>query len=141
MPLGKRQRNSTYGVLVGYTDLQLGNIGQKIGNNLFSGCEYRFFDFLSAQDMYDLKQMLGSYSANNHEDMIKFLKVVPKNFINDTVTESGDYIGVKGHTVTFNKPTTLMNNGYSPRNKKLLYYPYNFFNVDTCDDNRNYRYE
>lgn len=40
---------------------------------------------------------------------------------------------------TFTKPTTIQ--GYTPRNKKLLTYPYNFLTVDTLNDSHDYRYE
>lgn len=42
-------------------------------------------------------------------------------------------------TQTVSRPTMI--DGYTPRNKKLLTYPYRFLCVDTLDQSHNYRYE
>lgn len=76
-------------------------------------------------------------------------------FLEDVIT-SGDYASVvsivmvptalfsdgewcKTDTVDITFPRTV--NGYTPRNKKLLTYPYAYLNVDTFEDNKDYRYE
>ena len=132
-----------YAILVGYlpknldpsTDL----MGKVIGGNLFSGLEYEIFDITNPlittrdAEILRLRQMLADYTSSVPENII-FIKCVPYSYI-DSVD------GMKQFDVNIPKPTNDMNNGYTPRNKKLLRYPYNFINIDTGNDNRNYRYE
>lgn len=134
---------SRYCILVGYLPKKFEPgqeiMGQVIGDNLFSGLEYEIFDITNPSpitkdaEILRLKQMLADYTANVPENII-FIKSVPYDYI---YTEAG----IQQFTTEIPKPTNDMNNGYTPRNKKLLRYPYNFINVDTCNDNRNYRYE
>ena len=68
--------------------------------------------------------------------------VIPSILLNNT-SETARYSGQSSPvniTKTFNKPTTI--NGYTPKNKKLLTFPYCFMNVSNNNGTTNtLRYE
>lgn len=98
----------------------------------------------------DFQSFLGDlkYLWSQQYDSIIGVFMYPKDLLG-TATDSGSgdgsqhwynisrTLGTKDFTV--NKPTSL--NGYTPRNKKLLTYPYNYMLVNTQNASNQYRYE
>ena len=81
----------------------------------------------------------------NGIDSIVSIFMVPAAFV-DAVPNIGSGYPLRENTarpvsvnVTVSRQVGL--DGYSPRNKKLLTYPYHFLCVDTLDQSKNYRYE
>ena len=75
-------------------------------------------------------------------DSIVSIYPIPSDFV--STYSSGDVLdgtpASKGYTYFENKPTTL--GSYTPKNKKLLTYPYNKFVISTSDGNtREYAFE
>lgn len=84
------------------------------------------------------------YELNDQglEDSIVSIYPIPSDFV--STYSSGDVLdgtpASKGFTYYENKPTTL--GTYTPKNKKLLTYPYNKFVISTSDGNtREYAFE
>lgn len=78
-------------------------------------------------------------------DSIVSIFMVPTIFV-DAVPNIGSGYPLRDNTArpvtqiyTITRKNTL--DGYTPRNKKLLTYPYNFLCVDALDQSKNYRYE
>lgn len=85
-------------------------------------------------------------SQFTHDDDIVCIYLCPHSFINypstspNTVLLDG-IVSDKTFTVNSNKPTKL-SHGYTPRNKKLLTFPFNKLVIDTSDGNLyDYMYE
>ena len=110
-------------------------------SGIFSGLKYMFFTNFSY-----VNKIINYYIANTTKDAIQTIFYVPKFYLdNSTVrtqayefTQDGQtsYVVVswvepsmnpRYTSASFNRPSTI--NGYNPRNKKLLTYPYNFFTI------------
>lgn len=103
--------------------------------------------YLGVTDMNSLRNALKQFSG--HEDYINSVFVAPKASFQQWVQQSGDYSGTyslnyKGgfedsHAVTIDY---YLGNNYSPRNKKLLTYPYRYLQVSNQNGSfANYHYE
>ena len=108
------------------------------GNTPATVC--RVYDFAglsgSIVNVYMMpKSLIGSYNgititAHRGSDTLSTHVVIPED-------KTGTYdLG----TTTFNRPNSL--NGYVPRNKKLLAYPFNYFNIsNNAGTSQPFRYE
>lgn len=101
-----------------------------IGNQMYNGCEYKTYKM--PEDSANLSHFLRTMKQLLLEDNVLALTCVPT-----LCAEAGT--GVTTHYNRVTRPLT--NGGYTPRNKKLLFYPYSFLSVDTGTSARDYRYE
>lgn len=85
------------------------------------------------QSAENLKAIINTYVDANAEDSIISLFNMPSKFLTKNNEE------MKTFEETLNKPTSL--DGYTPKNKKLLTYPYCYLAVDTGANCANYRWE
>ena len=87
----------------------------------------------------DMNQLVLS----NQQDAVVSIIMFPQAYINyDVDEETGELIvgeSPYNHQQTVVAPNKVGN--YTPRNKKLLTYPYTFLTVDTLNSSHNYRFE
>lgn len=81
----------------------------------------------------NIKTLLKNFTDNNRVDAIVSVVAMPRKFFTTTPQPVQD---IKDVAI----PSALIN-GYVPRNKKLLTYPYNYMVVDCGNDSGIYRYE
>lgn len=75
--------------------------------------------------MGELVSCINAYATQGQSDAIYSVHVVPRNFITKGSTSKyGGDASPKSYTYNFNKPTTI--NGYTPKNNKLLTFPYRY---------------
>lgn len=94
------------------------------------------------REVEKLKQILDNYTQNNASDSIVSLFNAPYAVChptNDEIEKGMGYFKPLVRKTGANIPTTL--DGYKPRNKKLLTYPYCYLAVDTGSGCANYRFE
>lgn len=123
-------------------------------SGIFSGLKYMFFTNFDA-----VNKIIDYYVANKTTDAIQTIFYVPKFYLdNSTVRTQAYEVEQGGQTsyilvswvepsmnprytsASFSRPSTI--NGYSPRNAKLLTYPYNFFTITNNNGAEyEYRYE
>lgn len=124
-------------------------------NGIYSGLNYLFFSSFESLD-----NTIKHYVANGKTDAIQTIFYVPYSFIANSTTHSKSYNvsfwgssavavvywvepslnPIDENAVSITRPSTLLS--YIPRNKKLLTYPYCFFNVtNNVGDEYEYRYE
>lgn len=99
---------------------------------LFTGCMCTPFEVDNAEDVAELKAHLQRAVKAGMVDQIVNLVMMPSEFVSMTEAPAVQVASVA-------KPTSI--NGYTPKNKKLLTYPYNFLNVDCGNADANYHYE
>lgn len=113
------------------------NTGDEVGgvyNNLFSGLDVEVAILPDgATSANNLKALLARFTDNARADAIVSLTVMPLKFFSGAPAPHQE-------NFTSNRPTSLAN-GYVPRNKKLLTFPYNYLIVDCGNDSGVYRYE
>lgn len=97
--------------------------GGRTYNGIFAGVKYYRFDTADA-----IATVLDMYAEAGQSDAVvgiflapKFLAPLDDGGLERTVAASGS---ASSHNVSIDKNTTL--NGYAPKNKKLLTYPYNY---------------
>ena len=114
----------------------------KLYNRLYSGLYYLIFD-----DPNDCTKAIEKYTSDKKVEAIYSLFMIPSSSVNlnsvDTTWNIDDeyinvtYLGMKSDleqgndvlgTILLEKPSTLANN-YSPKNNKLLTYPFSYLNV------------
>ena len=95
--------------------------GGKIYNGIYSGVRYYVYD-----NATDLNNIIEGYANAGQSDAIVGIFIAPKFLCptNDGSKEISSTGACKDYTVSVEKNYTL--NGYSPKNKKLLTYPYNY---------------
>lgn len=128
---------STTGLFDSYTAViatAYSNTGQTGGyqSGLFSGVNYVAGNINNASEVQALLDFLTSAVEANKADSIISVFIMPTAFYT-----SGTLPSVQVKSVA--KNTTL--NGYEPRNKKLLTYPFNYLSVDCGNNDAVYRYE
>ena len=102
---------------------------------VYSGLSYAVVNMDNPQDASDLDDKLNTLVGANRQDEVVAITMMPLDFVDD---ESPSYAPVyKSKSVT--RGNTIGN--YTPRNKKLLTYPYFYLNVDTLNDSKDYRFE
>lgn len=107
-----------------------GYITQKV----FTGANYIFYQNLeSAQLALDLKNW-----PEGKENSVLAIYTFPATYAN--VTEDKRLVSCKTNTYSTTKPTS--NGAYTPRNKKLLTYPYDYLCIDNNQgQTKEYKYE
>lgn len=105
----------------------------KIYGNIFSGLRFNIFD-----TGLDAAQFIAqAVSDNNKADGIVSIFMAPADFLDDSINVTD----IKRYTLTKPKRQSSVD-GYVPRNKKLLTYPYNFLYVTNMSGNSaSFRYE
>ena len=120
---------------------QAGSIsGHPVGgtkSGLFTGVEYNAYNIDTPSDVNDFADALYQISVNNLNDGVVSVFMMPTVFADPSKLPSGSHDAEL--TKQKPKPTTL--DGYTPRNKKLLTFPYNYLVLDTYKDSGIYRYE
>lgn len=101
-------------------------------SGLFTGLHYVAGLVDNAEQVKKLLDFLDSAVEANKADSIVNIFLMPTAFY---TTDSIPSVQV----TTLEKPTTIGN--YTPRNKKLLTYPFNFLGVDCGNNDAVYRYE
>lgn len=99
---------------------------------LYTGLKYVGALINDEDDVATLDSLIDDYVSANMQDSIVSIFMMPQKFYTSEATPK---------TINFQveRPNTL--NGYTPRNKKLLTYPYCFLTLDCINDSQNYRYE
>ena len=114
--------------------------GQPVGgkkSNLFTGVEYNAYNIDTASDVTDFAQALFNISDRNLQDGVVSVFMMPTVFVDGTKLP----VGSPDAELTKQKPKPTSLDGYTPRNKKLLTFPYNYLVLDTFKDSGIYRYE
>lgn len=122
-----------YDIIIASTFDSSGNpvAGAKYGG-VYSGLAYHVFNSAT-----DANNFIDKAVAQNKSNGIIAVFMMPSEFIAEAGT-------LKGVTKNINKLKNIdtLANGYTPRNKKLFTYPYNFLYVTNLNGNSaNYRYE
>lgn len=102
---------------------------------LYSGVDYLEAPLMSDADVDKLNAWLLNCDKYGKSDAIVSIFMFPSAFLPTSAN--------KQHPVqidkNFSKPTDIQ--GYIPRNKKLLTFPYNFLSVNCGNNDATYRYE
>lgn len=112
--------------------------GQATGGyygGLFSGCDYKK---APVNDPYEVALLLDYLKAMvdaNDQDSVVSIFLMPAEFYPDDETPTMPAVQV----ARVAKPTQI--HGYTPRNKKLLTYPFSYLNVDCGNNGATFRYE
>ena len=154
--LGEYENNSSYTKYISLKDgcviLGVANQDGRVYDGIYSGVEMYcyYMDSTHTGDLLDLRTMLNSHTQQND---ILFAYMVPTAIIDAayTVDSSHRIVGKNSSqsSTAFPNPRPLSPlsssatlNGYTPKNKKLLTYPYNFFIISDGNGNTmNIRYE
>lgn len=99
---------------------------------LFSGVKYIGALLDSASQIDDLLEFIKAATEANAVDSIVSIFIMPTRFFTTKATPVVEVVKVY-------KNTEL--SGYTPKNKKLLTYPFNFLGVDCGNDSAIFRYE
>ena len=99
---------------------------------LFTGCIYLAFDVNSQTDTDNALSFLYDMIDANEQDSVVSVFMMPSDFFTGGTMPSV-------LSAYMSKNTQLQ--GYTPRNKKLLTYPYNYLGVDCGNNSAVYRYE
>lgn len=89
------------------------------------------------ENIIQLVNVLQAYASIGKSDAVFSVYMCPKKFINNT-SESLQYSGQNSplyDSIEINKPTSL--NGYMPKNKKLLAFPFCLLNVSNNNGTSN----
>lgn len=89
------------------------------------------------ENIIQLVNVLQAYASIEKSDAVFSVYMCPKKFINNT-SESLQYSGQNSplyDSIEINKPTSL--NGYMPKNKKLLAFPFCLLNVSNNNGTSN----
>lgn len=119
---------------------------------VYSGMAYRCYDVDSdGKGVTELNERINSYDDEAKADAINSMFMFPRwlytshypDITDTTIVAEGTipaHTTPKGYTLSVNKQTSL--NGYSPRNKKLLTYPYNYlYASNNAGSSAIYQYE
>lgn len=99
---------------------------------LFSGCKYLAGQINDTSGEQRLLDFLDAAVAANKSDSIVSIFMMPQRFFT-----SGSAPVVESKRVAI--PTKI--HGYTPKNKKLLTFPYNYLSIECGNSNATYRYE
>ena len=110
-------------------------------NGLYTGLQYAIYNIdVTGSGVADADAFLQNAIDNNAADSIVSIVMVPQavaDYIQHEDTPFSIEQGIS-RPLSFVLPS---GSAYSPRNKKLLSYPYKFISVDTMIDAKDYRYE
>lgn len=129
--LGENQ--ASYVAIVTHAGFSDQDIAGGVVTGLFTGLDYSVYQLDSAQHITDFKNLLHQFSVDNKNDSIVGITMMPKAlyYLGSSIENMA--------SVELAKPTSI--GSYTPRNKKLLTYPYNYLVVDCGNDSGVYRYE
>lgn len=111
-------------------------------SGLYSGLVGNVYSLSSDQWIDTLDADLNSLVLSNQQDAVVSIIMFPNAYINVDIDDDGTPIvadAPRQHTQVVVAPNKIGN--YTPRNKKLLTFPYCFMTVDTISDSKNYKYE
>lgn len=100
---------------------------------LYTGVPYYEYSMDGGTDAASLDEVLEAIVNINKQDNVVGLVMMPSLFANPEQTAPVSQVKSVSRLSSFN--------GYVPKNKKLLTYPYNFLCVDSLNDSKNYQYE
>lgn len=101
-------------------------------HGVYSGLKYFGFDVDGDNFPDNVDNTIDTYVSCNKEDAIVSVFTLPSEFahLSESITPHSEHVDI---------PDSIGN--YTPRNKKLLTYPYSFLTVDCLNDSHDYRYE
>lgn len=110
-------------------------------SGLYAGLPQQY-QMIASTDPAEIRGQIGAYSA--HMSSIMSIFLAPTAFIptmDDTAAIINDYDVISEFYIdASSRPSTI--DGYTPKNKKLLYYPYQYLLVHNADGGRRiYKYE
>lgn len=124
---------------------QTSGVSAHIYDSILQGCTLYAF---KPTELQDLNEFLNTFVTGGHPDSIILIYVVPAILLPDASVSAETFEitdGTTGFINTYLKTAltgTEQLNGYTPKNKKLYTYPYNFYNVDDSNGNSlSLRYE
>lgn len=106
---------------------------------LYNGLQYTHRSLSSAQGIQDLDDFLDLIVSANKQDSVVSVFEMPSIFVPSEQTTDDTT-----KAISYRKTIPLniqLDGGYTPRNKKLYTYPYNFIVVSTGNSSREYRFE
>lgn len=101
-------------------------------SGLYTGLEYHVALIDNDEQVESLDNLLELYVRANKQDSIVSIFVMPSVFYTSETKPVTKELDIE-------IPSKI--DGYTPRNKKLLTYPYCFLTIDCLNDCKNYRYE
>lgn len=99
---------------------------------IYSGIKYETAAFTSIEQVNAIDNRLKELVSQKKDDSVVSIFMIPSSFL-------GDGMYPIQQQKTIDRPTSVA--GYTPRNKKLLSYPYCFLTVDTVNDSHDYMFE
>lgn len=120
-----------YVAVIATAHLEEGQVGG-YQTGLFTGVSYIPGDINTPEQVQSLLDYLDALVDLNKQDSVVSIFIMPKKFYAETTYPSVQVSRVQ-------KNSSL--HGYTPRNKKLLTYPYNYLSVDCGNNAAIYRYE
>lgn len=106
----------------------------------FYGGIYSGLNLLEFQSVTELNDFLSSMVNDNKASAIQSIFMMPRRFIKDKSTDINSTPVVE--TFTYNAPQRNTVDGYTPKNKKLLTYPYKMLQVSNLSGaSADYAYE
>lgn len=120
-------------VIVAVCDTSGATVDGKLYDRVYGGATLKAFHNV---DVNGINTYLASYIQK--PDAVLSIYMIPEAFLNVNVETGGTDIpsGQMGDTVPYEADTLTTNarlDGYSPRNKKLYTYPYNFWQIDNSE--------
>lgn len=126
-----------YAGVIAMADPTTGTPAGGVKNGLFTGVDYKVYAIDSPQDVSDFKDVLHNLSLNVQNDCVVSVFMMPTVFADPSKVQTP--AASEAFQQQKSKPTSI--DGYTPRNKKLLTFPYNYMVLDTFKDSGIYRYE
>lgn len=100
---------------------------------LYTGLEYVGALVNNSEQVANLDSYLNSLVSANKQDSVVSIFMMPTKFYTTSSMPVVEVMAVE-------RPTKLAG-GYTPRNNKLLTYPYSFLTIDCVNDSKNYKFE
>ena len=147
------------GIMIAIADADVGPTDSNLVNGIYSGAKFRVFP-CTAAGAAGISSFLDYYTQK--PDAVLAIYIVPYvalfhepndsgYWLNENEGESATYVHnysperlepETAERLKYKLPTNATLDGYTPRNKKLYTYPYNFFHVDNANGRElNLRYE
>ena len=130
--ISKSGHFDSYSAVIATTFAEEGTKTGGYQGGLFTGVDYIAGRVDNDGQVQRLLTYLDTATQANKQDSIVNIFLMPSDFYTTTALPS-----VQVNSVA--KNTTI--GGYTPKNKKLLTYPFNYLAVDCCDNSAIYRYE
>lgn len=99
---------------------------------LYTGLQYTGGAVNSIEQVQSLDSKLEQMVTDRKEDEVVSVFMIPSTFF-------GNGVASIVRNFSLQRPTTI--EGYTPRNKKLLTFPFSFLSVDTINDSHDYYFE